>query len=245
MNSLIRRLILILKVWIAKLFEPAADPRTVYAAAHQRQTALLAQIQDARSKLSGTKTRLEGKVSVMEGQLPTMENQARQALGTGDEHGARLVLQRRHTATQEIDQLRGHIQRLDGERSTLAAIETRLAGKVEAYFARQETFAAQYDAAEARAKIGEALSDVAPEFADLGKALEQAEERAEGMQARADAIDELTSIGVLQLQEAGAGEASVLLDSDSDSVERLLSEMKRDVASGLSDNKSPQPPLQG
>lgn len=75
------------------------------------------------------------------------------------------------------------------------------------------------------------MSYVSPEFADPGKALERAEERAEQMQARAEAIDELTELGVLQLP-APSGDplpddlTSVSVDS-TEAVERMLSDMKQ------------------
>ena len=54
-------------------------------------------------------------------------------------------------------------------------------------------------AAEAQVRIQEALSQVSDDFADLGVSLEQAEQRAEQMQARALAIDDLLDLTVLEL----------------------------------------------
>src|SRR5438045_8811159 len=57
---------------------------------------------------------------------------------------------------------------------------------------------AQYSAAEAQVRIGEAATGIGDQMADTGAAIQRAREKTQEMQARADAIDELTASGALE-----------------------------------------------
>ena len=57
---------------------------------------------------------------------------------------------------------------------------------------------AQYSAAEAQVRIGEAATGISREMSDVGLAVQRAKDKTESMQARADAIDELTAAGALE-----------------------------------------------
>src|SRR5436189_217800 len=56
---------------------------------------------------------------------------------------------------------------------------------------------AQYSAAEAQVRIGEAATGIGEQMADVGLAVQRAKDKTEQMQARANAIDELTASGAL------------------------------------------------
>ena len=62
---------------------------------------------------------------------------------------------------------------------------------------------AQYSAAEAQVKIGEAATGIGRGMQDTGLAIQRAKEKTEELQARASAIDELTSTGALEDFTAG------------------------------------------
>ena len=57
---------------------------------------------------------------------------------------------------------------------------------------------AQYSAAEAQVRIGEAASGIGDQMADVGLAVQRAKDKTEQLQARANAIDELTASGALE-----------------------------------------------
>ena len=57
---------------------------------------------------------------------------------------------------------------------------------------------AQYSAAEAQVKIGEAATGIGSSMADVGAAVERAKDKTQQMQARADAVEELTEAGTLE-----------------------------------------------
>ncbi|MCH8185737.1 MAG: PspA/IM30 family protein, partial [Chloroflexi bacterium] len=51
MTSILRRLTLIIKVWMNKLLAPAQDPRQVFADAYQRQQATLLKVRQAMANV--------------------------------------------------------------------------------------------------------------------------------------------------------------------------------------------------
>ena len=56
---------------------------------------------------------------------------------------------------------------------------------------------ATYTAAEAQTKIGEAVSGISESMSDAGMSMQRAQDKIDGMQARAGAMDELLASGAL------------------------------------------------
>ena len=79
----------------------------------------------------------------------------------------------------------------------MTASEQRLRTKIEQFRSKKEVIKAQYSAASAQVRIGEAVTGISEEMTDVGMAIDRAKNRTEQMQARAGAIDELVSQGVL------------------------------------------------
>lgn len=209
MKGLLRRVILQLKIWLNAFLAPAEDPRQTFANAYERQRELLMQVQKALIDITATKQRLEGKTAEVRAKLPQLQDRARRFLLDGREDYARMTLQRRQVAVIELKTLEEQVHEVEQEEQRLAMTEQRLSTQLEAFYARQELIAARYSAAEAQVRIHEAFSGVSQELSELGRALEQAEEKSERMQARAVAIDRLIEDGIL---DAPALVASVPAD---------------------------------
>ena len=86
---------------------------------------------------------------------------------------------------------------MEHEQEKLTQAEQRLQAKVSAFKTKKEVIKAQFTAAQAQVRIGSALSGISEEMGDISLAAERAENKTEQMRARAGAIDELASIGVL------------------------------------------------
>jgi phage shock protein A len=57
---------------------------------------------------------------------------------------------------------------------------------------------ASYRAAEVQVRLSESLSGLAEQFSDMGLSLEEVEQQAELLQTRAEAINDLLEVGVLE-----------------------------------------------
>lgn len=235
MNIITRRLRLIVKGWFHGLMEPAQDPRQAFAASHERQRDLLANVRRSRGNVEFAKRQIEAKIAVARDKLDQLDDQARRSVQADREDIARFALRMRHVVAQETAGLEDQVEQLDREGQVLSLAEQRLAAQVEAFVARQEVLQARYDTAEAQVSIQQAPGGVSDEIAGMGTALVEAEQRTEEMQARVDAIDRLVDMGVLEMSGGPATESSDSWSSDPEQAQAVndrLNAIKRELEPG-------------
>ena len=224
---MIRRVLSILKSWIKALFAPAKDPREGPPSGRRRQADLLARVRDARVRIEATRTTLEREMESSRGETARLRDEARRLLHDDREDVARLVLRRRQAAVEHVRFLEEQIAYVDRDAQALAAAEYMLRTEVAASATHKDVATARFDAAEARVTVSEALSGISDELLDLPSTTGLTDERAEYMQARADAIDELEGLGVLSYSAVGPVNGSRIEDGDLDEeVEMVLEELK-------------------
>jgi phage shock protein A len=131
-------------------------------------------------------------------QLAKLDDQARQALAAGREDLAREALTRKAALQGTIDGLKQQEQQLADQQDKLVQGEQALQAKIEAFRSQKEVIKAQYSAAEAQVKIGEAATGIGEHMADIGLAVQRAQDKTQQLQARAAAVDELTTSGALE-----------------------------------------------
>jgi len=212
---------------------PAVDPRTTYVSAHQKQQALLAQVGVAVNQVTASRERLQARAKEDRARLPEMLAEARAELVAGRPDAARLSLRRRQVVALELGALEAQLAEVEKDEANLKMLERRLANQVDEFVARQELIVARYNAAEAQVQIKEAVTGVSNEFAELSAALEQAEQKTEGMEARVSAIDRLVREGLLAqapLDPSSAGlDARLQQAGADDDVEGQLAALQRDI----------------
>jgi phage shock protein A len=211
-----------LRAGLSAALAPAADPRTTYVSAHQKQQALLAQVGLAVNQVTASKERLQARAKGDRARLPQMLGEARAELIAGRPDAARLSLRRRQVVALELGALEAQLAEVEKDEANLKMLERRLANQVDEFVARQELIVARYNAAEAQIQIKEAVTGVSKEFAELTEALEQAEEKTEGMEARVSAIDRLVRDGLLTQAPFDPSGAD-------DDVEGQLAALQRDI----------------
>lgn len=224
----------LLKVGAKAALAPATYPRVTHRTSHQKQRALLNQVGEARKDVAAARLRLLATAEGVRATLPTMLDQARSELKAGNHTMARLALQRRRVVMIELQTLERQLAEVEREEASLAMIEQRLSGQIDAFAARQEVIKARYSAAEAQVRINEAVTGVSQDFADLTAALRRAEESTESMQARATAIDRLVQDGDLEaIGMTGDGEAidaRLELSGGDEDVEQELAALEKDLS---------------
>ena len=224
---MIRRILSLLRAWIKALFAPAKDPRQGPTSARRRQEDLLGRVRGARERIETTRANLEREMEYSRGEIPRLREDARRLLQDDREDVARLVLRRRQAAVEHIRFLEEQIAHVDRDAQALAAAEYMLRTEVAASATHKDVATARFDAAEARLTVSEALSGISDELHDLPSTTGLTDERAEYMQARADAIDELEGLGVLSYSAVGPVNGSRIEDGDLDEeVEMVLEELK-------------------
>ena len=232
MRAILRRIRLIIRVWLHSLLASAEDPRQVFALAQKRQVELLRKVREALATVTASGKQLERNMAEALEKLPQLEDRARRALEGGREDQARFALQLRQVVVEETRELEAQVRQLEEEQQALTLVEHRLTAEIDAFFARQDVLAARYSSVEAHLRIKEALTGVSEELAGLDAAIERAEETTENMQARVSAIDELVETGILEMPTGRTSSAMPSMPpggAEDTAVEALLSKLKRDL----------------
>src|SRR6478736_4002736 len=150
-----------------------------------------------------------------EEQLRQLQNVKR---GIADVTTAKKRLELQYTSMQQ------QVDKLDGQaRDALKANREDLARE-----------ALTRKAAEAQVRIGEAATGIGEQMADVGLAVQRAKDKTEQMQARANAIDELTTSGALtDLTSSGDDiDRQLAQISQSSQVDDELAKMKSELGAG-------------
>ena len=237
--GVLSRMSTVVKAKMNRLVDNAENPSETLDYAYEKQREMLRNVKRGVVDMVTTKRRLQLQAEKVKANISTVENQARQALAAGREDLARLALQRKGAAVIELDGLDQQVENLELEQEKLTQAEQRLQTKVEAFRSRKEIIKAQYSAAQAQVRIGSALSGLSEEMGDVQLSVERAEAKTETMRARAGAIDELATLGVLDDVSGTSGDPlSKELEqlTASQNVEDELAALKSGTSSG--DRKS-------
>ena len=191
MPGLMARLSLIIKAKFSKALDRAENPNETLDYSYEEQIRQLQNVKRGIADVTTAKKRLELQYTSMQQQVEKLDGQARQALQAGREDLAREALTRKTAVQGQLQAIMDQGQQLEAQQQKLVEGEKTLSAKVESFRTQKEVIKAQYSAAEAQVRIGEHMADV-------GLAVQRAKDKTEQLQARANAIDELTAAGSLE-----------------------------------------------
>src|SRR5919206_4783036 len=198
MPGLTGRAMTILKAKISTLLNRAENPAETLDFSYEEQLRQLQNVKRGIADVTTAKKRLEMQYTSMQQQADKLDGQARQALQQGREDLAREALTRKAALQGQLESIMQQGQQLEAQQQKLIEGEKTLRAKVESFRSQKEVIKAQYSAAEAQVRIGEAATGIGEQMADVGLAIQRARNKTEQMQARAAAIDELTTSGALE-----------------------------------------------
>lgn len=178
------------------------DPRVELDASYERQVALLQQTRRGAADVTTSRKRLELQLRQLEARADDLHAQAVTAVGAGQDDRARELLTQHAGLIAQVDELGPAERQLRQQEEQLQVSVQRLEAKVEAFRGQKEALSAGYTAAEAQSRTTTALAGVDEELGDVGFALQRARDRTEAMQARAQALDELTATSALSPGDA-------------------------------------------
>src|SRR5437667_958574 len=198
MPGLMARLSLIFKAKFSKALDRAENPSETLDYSYEEQLRQLQNVKRGIADVTTAKKRLELQYTGMTQQVEKLDGQARAAVQAGREDLAREALTRKGAVQAQLEGIMQQGQQLEAQQQKLIEGERTLQAKVEAFRTQKEVIKAQYSAAEAQVRIGEAATGIGEQVADVGLAIQRAKDKTEQMQARANAIDELTTTGALE-----------------------------------------------
>jgi phage shock protein A len=196
--ALIRRMSTVVKAKISKLLDRAERPGEILDYGYQKQVEQLQSVKRGIADVVTAKKRLEKQETTLQQKVVKLDTQARQALSTGQEDLARMALERKQIAQNELRSLDQQVGELGDQQQMLTDSEQRLRAKIEAFRTKKEVIKAQYSAAEAQVRISEAATGMGKQMADVGLALQRALDKTENLRARADAVQELETAGAFE-----------------------------------------------
>ena len=239
MPGLMGRASLIVKAKFSKLLDRSENPNETLDYSYEEQLRQLQNIKRGVADVTTAKKRLELQYTTMQQQVTKLDGQARDALKANREDLAREALTRKAAVQAQLDGIMQQGQQLEAQQQKLIEGEKTLASKVESFRTQKEVIKAQYSAAEAQVKIGEAATGIGENMADVGLAIDRAKDKTEQMQARANAIDELTTSGALEDYTSSGDDIDRQLSqiSQSGQVDDELAKLKAELEPGAAPPK--------
>ena len=199
MAGLMSRTMTIIKAKYSKLLNRAENPAETLDYSYEEQLRQLQNVKRGIADVATAKKRLEIQYTSMQQQVDKLDGQAKSALhggprgsrarGAHAQGGGPGAARRDHAAGPAA---RGPAA--EARRRREAARRRRSSSSAR----RRRVIKAQYSAAEAQVRIGEAATGISSQMSDVGAAVQRAKDKTLDMQARADAIDELTQAGALE-----------------------------------------------
>jgi phage shock protein A len=174
--------------------EPAPDPRRMERAAGSIQPQLLGGVRAALEEIAESRDQLAARIVQLRERLESLEAEAREALAGGGRDLARNVLARRQVVATELELLEHQLRATNDEVQRLALVEQQLASRIDVLTTRERLIEARRGTAAIQVRVGEALVGLSDEAAALPVS---AERRAEELEARAAALDELLEVAIL------------------------------------------------
>jgi len=193
-----QRFTMIFKAKASRTLDRVENPGETLDYSYQRQLEMLQKTKRGLADVVTAKKRLQHQTQGLEQSVVKLDGQARQALSAGRDDLARTALERKVLVQEQLQGLDQQIAGLEDQQRQMVAQQQELSQKVEAFRTQKEVIKAQYSAAEAQVRIGEAATGIGEQMADTGLAIQRAKDKTEQMQARASAIDELTTSGALE-----------------------------------------------
>jgi phage shock protein A len=242
MAGLMSRTALIIKAKYSKILNRAENPTETLDYSYEQMLEQLQNVKRGVADVVTSKKRLELQQQKLEQNVVKLETQARQAVAANREDLARQALERKTVAQQQLQDMDTQVKGLEDQQEKLIAAQQQLETRIESFRSQKEVLKAQYSAAEAQVKVGEAATGIGQHMNDTGLAIQRAKDKTEEMQARASAIDELTSSGALEDFTTGDQtqlDRELAQISSSSQVDDELAKLKAEVGSGTPQKEIP------
>jgi phage shock protein A len=242
-DGVMKRMSLIFKSKANKALDKYEDPRETLDYAYQKQAENITQLRRSLADVATARKRVELQIKSVQLESDKREQQARKALELGREDLARDALTRRGQIQEQIAGLVPQHENLLQQEEKLTLAVQAAQRKVEAFRTQKETIKASYTAAQAQTKIAETLSGISEEMGDVGMAIQRAQDKTAQLQARAEAMGELTASGALDdpLSNLTGDDLDRQLNSLStgSGVDSQLERMKLELAGGATKQLPP------
>jgi len=221
-----RRLGLLLRARARRL-EASGDPLQALELAYSRELGIADALREGMAGVRTAQTRLRLQRQSLERERPRLEETARSQLRQGRDDLAAASLTQAELIDGQVRGLAIQEERLGADHDALEAAGRRQQARLALLRTQKEALGAQYAADRSRLRATESLAGLGAEDSAVRALLERARDRMLEVQARADALAELTSRP--SLGDGTAIEAEVLSAAISGGVERRLAALRGEL----------------
>ncbi len=196
--SLFQRAHDILAAKTNKALDAAEKPDEMLDLSYEQMLDQITKVRQALVTIAASRKRIELQEQQLQHSVDHLTDQAKAALAQGREDLAREALSRKAAAQAQIDAMEPQHQQLTEEEQKMEQTLQVLQDRVNKFRTQKEVLKAQYSAASAESSVNESVAGISSTLGDSGAALQRAQDKIAGMQARAGALDELLQSGVLE-----------------------------------------------
>ena len=217
-----------------KALDAAEKPDEMLDLSYEQMLDQLTQVRRGLVAIAASRKQIELQEQQLQHSVEHLQDQAKAALGQGNEELAREALSRKAAAQTQIDSLDTQRQQLAEEQQKLEETLAKLQQRVNAFRSQKEVLKAQYTAAQAETSVNESVTGISKSFSDEGASLQRAQDKIATMQARAGAMDELIQSGVLEDVGGSTDDIQEELDkagTDAE-VDKQLAALKAEIGTG-------------
>jgi len=211
----------------ARRLEGPVDPIEALDLAYSRELATADALRQAMAGMRTAQTRLRLQQQSLERERPRLEESARRHLSEGRDDLAAAALTQAELLDGHVETLGAQAERLGADHDAIDAAARRHQARLALVRAQRDALGAQHAADRLRLRAGEALAGLAAEDTAVRALLERARERMLEVQARADALAELSRRPALG--DAAALEAEVTSAAIAGGVERRLAALRGEL----------------
>jgi len=196
--SLFQRAHDILAAKTNKALDAAEKPDEMLDLSYEQMLDQITKVRQALVTIAASRKRIELQEQQLQHTVDHLQEQAKTALSLGKEDLAREALSRKAAAQAQIDAMETQHEQLAEQEEKLSQTLQALQQRVNTFRTQKEVLKAQYAAASAESSVNESVAGISGTLDDSGAALQRAQDKIAGMQARAGALDELLQSGVLE-----------------------------------------------
>ncbi|HUC05123.1 MAG TPA: PspA/IM30 family protein [Acidimicrobiales bacterium] len=217
-----------------RVLDRVEDPRETLDLSYEKQLEQLQKVRRGVADVATARKRIELQAQGLQKQGDKLQAQAKAALQQGNESLAREALTRRAAIGEQLADLKTQHDQITDQEQKLVETSQQLQARVEQFRTKKETLKASYTAAEAQTKVGEAVSGISDSFGSAGAAMQRAQDKIAGMQARAGAIDELLASGALNDLDTPVDDIQRELDrvTSTNQVDNELAALRAELGTG-------------
>jgi phage shock protein A len=195
--SILGRMADLLQAKTHALLDKMEDPNQLLDLSYEKMISGLQETKQHLAEVVTEQKMLERQMDQARQEADHAQDNARLALQSSREDLAREALAKRQAALDKQQSLAKAHDNITAQVEKLIGYQKTLETRIDQFHTQKEVMKSSYAAAQAQVKVTESLTGVGDRLGQVGDTMRRAEDKVNGAQAKADAMDGLLKAGVL------------------------------------------------